>query len=134
MARPLKYRVAQSLDEALHAVLTGQAPVKPRNEFERAAARSRPGRKVNTASATRIALELARFFLKENPSRRLAARMAVDALATQGGGMLNADNIRKLLGDKSIRVTHRTWAGQVERQVPFIVSMGVSGEIDTPEG
>ena len=55
---------AKSIDEALRAVELGTAPKRARNEFERVAGGKTRGRRPAANSKTRIAAELAAYFVK----------------------------------------------------------------------
>lgn len=84
---------AQSVDEAIHRVLSWHPPLRwtrPRNEFERQAQARTGGRKVNPQSKTGQAARLAVYLVNtEGIDLSQAARRAAKAWP------VNADNVRK---------------------------------------
>ena len=83
---------AQTRDEALHAVYTGKAPKRPRNEVERDVQRKPKGRKPQPNSKTQQAAQTALWLVRtENIKASQAALKAAEVFK------VNPDNVRRYL-------------------------------------
>ena len=89
---------AQTQDEALHAVYTGTAPKRPRNDHERAAGAKRRGRPPSPVSRTGIAAQLAEYLMvTEGLSEGAALERACHDSQPPGAKPLDRSNVRKYL-------------------------------------
>jgi spore germination protein GerM len=83
---------AQTKDEALHALYTGKAPKRPRNQVERDVQRKTKGRNSQPNSKTQQAAQTALWLVKaENINASQAALKAAEVFK------VNKDNVRRYL-------------------------------------